>query len=102
MAHRDDQQVKRPPVHSKWKRRAMIALFALVLIGIPIAFVWTIIDIQRCYDRGGVYVAPFMRGQHCAEAEPTKEALTGMTGKRLSYRRLIGAALLLRAGTLLR
>ena len=71
--------MSRPPAHSRWKRRALIALTALFVIGIPVAIVWTMIDIQRCYDNGGIYVAPFKRGQHCAM--PTTEQGPAVEGQ---------------------
>ena len=43
------------------------ALIATLLVG---AIISNLSDIDRCYDEGGIVVAPFLRGQDCVMPKP--------------------------------
>ncbi len=55
------------PWRSRLKSLAFVILVPLLTIAVVVGIVVAIIDVERCHDRGGIVVAPWTRGSHCAE-----------------------------------
>jgi hypothetical protein len=55
------------------KRNLWIIVGALIAIGFVILLALQFLDAKRCYDAGGVVVAPMMRDQGCYMPKTTDE-----------------------------